>query len=311
MFLLFTVVYFTHLIAFGITGLIVLVYTLAERIGWRRRLWCWAAFIPGVLLYWKSHNIAYHGGDIHFRTLPQKFFAARAALLHGYSMRLELVSFWIIVACILAAWFRNREFRWNRPWVIVLIALFVLYLVLPVSIGSMWAIDVRLIPTMFVLLLVVAKIGSRQKLLAAVAVVIFCISIGDIARNFVRLQNDVAPMVNAIRMVPQNTRMLPIIDLNDSDDMLHRLYMHFWTYAIVERGTLAPYIFDFRGQTEIRIREQGYIPDAPEEVPPDWEQVRRNYDYVWLWDIDYAKQLQPFAAEVYHSGKLQLWRMLH
>jgi len=309
MFVLFTIVYFTHLIVFGITGFIVLVYTLAEPIGWRRRFWCWAAFVPGVLLYWKSHIVAFNRGDVHFRTLPQKFFAARAALLHAYSMRLELVFFWVIVACVLAAWFRNRQFRWNLPWLIVELALFVLYLILPVSVGPTWAIDVRLVPMMFVLLLAVAQVGARQKPLAAVALLIFCISVMNIARNFVRLQNDIAPMVNAIRTLPRNARMLPIVDLDDSDDMLHRLYMHFWTYAIVERGTLAPYIFDFRGQTEVRVREEGYVPDAPEEVPPDWEQVRRNYDYVWLWDIDYAAQLQPYATQVYHSGRLQLWRM--
>jgi hypothetical protein len=127
---------------------------------------------------------------------------------------------------------------------------------------------VRLVPTMFVLMLTVARVDARQKALAAIAGLLFVVWMINITRNFVLLQDDVAPMVTAIRMLPRNARMLPIIDVDESDDLLHRFYTHFWAYAIVERGALAPYIFDRRGQNEVRIHEEGYIPDAPEEFPP-------------------------------------------
>jgi len=160
-----------------------------------------------------------------------------------------------------------------------------------------------------VLMLTVAKLGKRQKALAAVALVIFAISIVNIARNFVLLQRDIAPMATAIDMLPRNSRVMPIIDPDDTHDMLHRLHNHFWAYAIVERGALVPYIFDFRGQTEVRVRDDGYVPDAPEEFPPNWDLVRRNYDYVWTWEVDYSREIEDYAREVYHSGPLHLYRM--
>ncbi|MBV9608917.1 MAG: hypothetical protein JO187_05120 [Acidobacteria bacterium] len=309
MFALFTLVYLTHLIGFAITGLIVLVYTLAEKLQWRRRLRCWAAFIPSGFLYATSHMSITHGDPASFRSLPQKFFAARAALLHGYSMAFEIILFWVIVACVLAGYVRNPEFRWNRSWLIVFIALSVVYLALPVSAGTAWAIDVRLVPMIFVVTLAVAKIGRRQKAVAAIGVIAAAAWIGNVCRNFILLQDDLAPMHSAIQMLPRNARMLPIVDIDLSDDHLHRLYEHFWAYAVIERGALAPYIFDLPGQTEVRVRQDGFVPDMPEETPPNWLEVRRNYDYVWLWDIDYAAQLSNHGTEVYHSEKLQLWRM--
>ena len=104
--LLVTATYFSHLISFGLAGFIVLVHSLAEKLEWRRRLWLWASFVPGVLLYWKSHISTYNGHEIHFRSLPQKFFAVRAALLHAYSIRLENIFFCVIAVCIFGGWFR-------------------------------------------------------------------------------------------------------------------------------------------------------------------------------------------------------------
>lgn len=115
-------------------------------------------------------------------------------------------------------------------------------------------------------------------------------------------------------MLPRNIRMLPIINVDTAnDDLLHQVYNHFWAYAIIERGVLAPYLFDFRGQTPLRIN-RGYIPvdpaDDPDTRPPDWKQVENNYDYVWTYNTDYyTRDLLAFGTQIYQSGPLRLFRL--
>jgi hypothetical protein len=309
---LVTCTYLTHLYAFGICAFVVLAYSLASRIRFRQILWSFGLFVPGVLMLFLSHIASYNGGQVRLRSLPHKFFAARAALLHGYSLRLELLTFWGIVFCMLAAWLHNRQFRWNRSWVIVFFAMIGLYLALPNEIGESWLIDVRVIPALFIVLLAVAKLGPRQRWLALIGVLLFALRTMDIVRNFKLQQTALAPMHDAIQMLPRNVRMLPIINVDIvNDDLLHQLYAHFWAYAIIQRGVVAPGLFELPGQTALRINnERQYVPEDPETNPPDWGEVCRNYDYVWTYDTEYYEhQLLTFTEEVYRAGLLRLFRV--
>lgn len=308
---LVTCSYFTHLIAFGITGFVVLVYSLARRLELRQILWSWGLFVPGVTTFFLSHAGLYGGAETQFHSLPQKFFAARTALLHSYSFRLELVAFWTIVVCMFAAWFRNHEFHWNRTWLIVFFATAGLFLVLPNEVGDIWLIDVRLIPALFLLLLGVAKLGRRQRVLALVAVALFGMRTVDIVRNFISQQSALLNTEQAIAMLPRNVRLLPIINVDIvNDDLLHQLYAHFWEYAIIQRGVLAPYRLDLQQLTPLRIKQEVYVPDDPETQPPNWQEVCDNYDYVWTYRTDYYNRyLLAFGTEVYHSGRLRLFRL--
>jgi hypothetical protein len=303
--------YFTHLITFGITGFVVLVYSLARRLNLRQIVWSWGLFVPGAIMFFLAHISLYNGEETQFHSLPQKFFAARAELLHSYSLRLELVTFWVIVVCIFAAWFGNREFHWNSTWFIVFFAMVGLYLALPNEVGDTWLIDVRLIPALFLLLLGVAKLGRRQRALALVAVVLFGMRMVDIVRHFRSQQPALLNMEQAIQILPRNIRILPVINRDIvNDDLLHQAYAHFWAYAIIQRGALAPYLFDLKGQTPLRINKEGYVPYDPETRPPNWKEVCSNYDYVWTYDTDYySRYLLTFGTEVYHSGRLRLFRL--
>jgi hypothetical protein len=137
----------------------------------------------------------------------------------------------------------------------------------------------------------------------------------DIVRNFISQQPTLLNAEYAIQVLPRNIRMLPIINVDTAnDELLHQIYNHFWAYAIVERGVLAPYLFDFRGQTPLRFNGDIYIPDDPADDPdtrpPDWEAVDKNYDYVWAYNTDYyTRDLLAFGTEVYHSGRLRLFRL--
>jgi hypothetical protein len=87
------------------------------------------------------------------------------------------------------------------------------------------------------------------------------------------------------------------------DLLLHQLYAHFWAYAIIQRGVLAPGLFELRGQTALRgSHEPRYAPEDSETHLPDWGEVCRNYDYVWTYNTEYYEhQLLTFTEEVYRA----------
>lgn len=312
---LVTCCYFTHLIAFGVTAFVVAVYLLARRVELRQAAWSCGAFVPGLVLLSLSRIIPSNGGQPQSRTFVQKFSAARDALLLGYSHRLEIVTLWILAICILAAWVRNREFQWNRTWLVVVAAVLAVYMMLPNGWGQSWFIDVRLIPWLFLFLLCAAKIGRRQRALALAALALFSLRMADVVRSFRAQQPELWHAEQAIQMLPRNVRVLPIVNVDTvNDDLLHQVYNHVWAYAVIERGVRAPYLFDFRGQTPLRVNSSAYLPaapaDDPDTRPPDWQKVEINYEYVWTYNADYYQNdLLAVGNEIYHAGSLRLYRL--
>ncbi len=138
-----------------------LAYTAADRRRLRDVGIAGALFAPGVVLYFLSGIAQYDGTELYFRDWTEKYHEGLAALRHGYSPRLETLTLWAIVACVVLAWVRNSEFRIQRPWVWVFVGLLVLYCALPDEIGESWDIDVRVVPLLFATLLVLAQRSIR------------------------------------------------------------------------------------------------------------------------------------------------------
>jgi hypothetical protein len=305
-----TVTYFVHLIAFFLTGFIVCTYTAANRRHWRNVGLAGALFAPGVSLYFLSGISRFNGSELYFRDWTEKYYDGLAALRHGYSPRLETITLWVILSCVILARVRNSDFRIRRSWVWVFGGLLVLYCALPDEIGKSWDIDVRVVPMLLVTLLVLARLGKRQRVMALAALLLFAFRTIDVARNFVAKQAELSGMVQAVQALPRNARLLPLINENDDDDPLERLYAHFWAYSIIERGAVAPYLFDLRGQTVLRTTNEIYIPKRPLKGPPDWNLIRRDYDYVWAYDFPrWSAQLTTIGNMVYGAGNLRLYRL--
>ena len=299
-----------HLIAFVLTGFIVWVYTAADRRRWRDLGLAGALLVPGVLLYFQTGIARFNSAGLHFRDWAEKYYDGLAVLRHGYSPWLETLTLWVIVACAVLAWVRNSEFRIQRPWVWIFTGLLVLYCALPDEIGESWDIDVRVVPVLFVTLLVLARLGRRQRVVAVAALMLFALRTAEVTRNFVAKQAELSGMAQAVQALPRNARLLPLINENDDDDPLQRLYAHFWAYSIIERGAVAPYLFDLRGQTSLRTTEKIYIPKRPLKDPLDWDSVRRDYDYVWVYDFPrWTTRLTTIGSMVYAGGNLRLYRL--
>jgi hypothetical protein len=306
-----TATYFMHLIAFALAGFVIFIYTLAQRRRWREILLVVALFTPGVLLAVYTGGVSGYGGaELDFRSWVDKYREGLSALIHGYSPGLEMVTGLALVACIVLARLGNGQFRLQRPWLWVLLSLLALYCALPREVGEAWEIDLRVIPVLFLVLLATAQLGRRQRVLAVVALLLVAARIADVTRNFVGKQTELAGMARAVQMLPRSARLLPLVHEQDEQDPLQRIYLHFWAYAIVERGALAPYLFDLKGQTPLRITTSAYIPPRPLHEPPDWGAVARDYDYIWVYDLpDWLPQLDRVARLQYSAGNLRLYRV--
>ncbi len=304
--------YFSHLMAFGVAGLVVTSYSLFTRRKFRELLLSWLLFLPGALFYLRSQVIAGVGREVVFRGLRGKVFALHA-LMHGYSTALDIIAVALPIACLLMIWWRKRGFEWNLSWLGVAAVLFVFYWVLPAGYGPSWDVDVRVLPFLFIIGLVVVKTGREARLLVPVVLLLFVLRTGSVAYNFASAQSDLAALARSFSVAPAHARVLPVVETDD-EDLLQRPYAHFWAYGVMERGWLSPYLFALRGQNPLRVRVDSYAPDGFWDLSyaeaPQWEQVRRDYDYVWAYNVArFAPQLTPIGELIYEEGDLQVYRL--
>ncbi len=309
-----TATYFAHLVAFILAGFVIFVYTLAEKRRWRAQLLASAPFVPGVVIYVLSGiaRQSSYAGELYFRDWwPEKFFDGLGAYTHGYSGTLDTIVLWATLAAIILAFVRNPAFRLRRSWVVVFVAILALYCALPDEIGESWDIDIRVIPVVFVVLLLVAQVGRRHRILGAIGLLLVLARLGDTAYNFSAKQPELARLDAVIQSIPRDSTVLPLINEHDEEDFLERPWVHFWAYAVIERGTRAPYLFDLPGQTTLRIVPRAYIPARPlADNEIDFDRVRRDYDFVWLYDLpQYAPELAARGQVSHRTGDLTLYRM--
>ncbi len=307
-----TALYLTHLFGFGVAGLLVGGYSLSRRLRMREIVLSWTLFVPGVCFYLLSRFRAGVSGIFVFRHFADKF-TALSPFMKGYSPRLDVLTLLALAACAVGAWWRNPEFRWNHPWPILADGLFGMYWVFPESYWVGWPVDQRLLPFVFLLLLVVAKVGRRARVLAIVGMILFVARTANVAYHFVSEQPELAGLERSFSIIPANARVLPVVEAKDDESFL-RPYPHFWAYGVIEKGWFSPYLFTVKGVYSLRIVYKAYAPegfwDLDYEESPDWEDVQRDYDYVWAYNVQrFSSHLSEIGELIYETGDLQLFRI--
>lgn len=306
--------YFAHLIAFAICGMIVGIYALVERRGWRELVASGLLFVPGILLFLHVKTAIATNQAVYLRGWRDKLQLLASVPFHGYSDRGDLVIICAIGLCIALAVIRNRELHARLPWLAALAALLLVYLALPYAWGETFDIDVRLLPAIFVVLLLVANIGPRARVLAVVALALIALKIYVTAAGMRERSRLLAGARTAIEEIEPNARVLPLVQAPDDQDVLDRQYVHYADYAVIRRGAFVPYLFDIPGQMPLRCDP---CLDAPDDfwnleydTEPNWPQVRRDYDYIWSWDVDkFDPAIRSFADLEFSEGKLHLYRV--
>ena len=307
----FTVLYFTHLLGFGIAGLIMIAYLALDRRPIRDWIWSGALALPGLAFYLRSSRVGLSTYNIAFRGFREKL-DSLGMIMHGYSAALD----WIILAAMgawfLAAWWRNSEFRWNGRWLAIAAFLFALFWAIPWMWGEGSDLDIRVLPFLFVVIFATARVGRRAKWLAAIPVLLFAAQTVTLTRHFVETQPDLTGLARSFDYVPRGAMVLPIVE--GDEDPIERPFTQFWAYGVIRRGWFSPYLMDEPGQTPMRIIHDSYTADGfwdlTYDSPPDWKQVQSDYDYVWAYDVPrFSSALAGIGEKVYSYGPLEVYQI--
>ena len=309
--LTFTALYFTHLLGFGIAGLIVVACLALSRRAVRGWLWSGALALPGLAFYLHSSRVGLSAGKIVFHGWDDKL-DSLGMILHGYWPWLDWISLGALAAWFLAAWWRNPEFHWDRKWVAVVAFLFALFWAIPWMWGEGSDLDIRVLPFLFVAILATAHVGRRAKLLAAIPLLLFAARTVSVARHFKEAQPALAGLARSFDAVPHGALVLPIVE--GDEDPIERPFTHFWAYGVIRRGWFSPYLMDAPGETPMRIIHDSYTPDGfwnlVYDEAPNWQQVRNDYDYVWAYDVPrFSTPLAAIGERIYSSGALEVYRI--
>jgi hypothetical protein len=307
-----TALYFTHLVGYGVAGIVVTSYLLVKRRSAGEMLRSWLLFVPGAVFYqlWVTHERG--NWSMEFQGLGWKAKGLLAMML-GYSPALDFLTLLVIAACILWAGTDNREFRWNYRWLGIAGCLFAVYLALPSNYGSATVVDRRLMPFLFVIALAGAKVGKRGKLMVPIALLLFVLRAGNVEINFRSTQSRLENLALSFSFIPTNSRVLPFI-VHQTENPLPE--DHFWAYGVIERGWFSPYLFHDRGVQPFQVRLETYTPgQGPEHLVASeesikWDQIQADYDYVWAYASgEYSSRLEKMGKLVFDSGNLQVFRL--
>jgi hypothetical protein len=307
----FTALYFTHLLGFGIAGLIVVAYLAVARRPSRDWIWSGALALPGAAFYFHSSRAGMNAGEVVFHGFSDKL-DSLGMILHGYWPWLDWISLAALAAWFLLASWRNPDFHWDRKWLIIAAFLFASFWVIP----WMWAdgsdLDIRVLPFLFVTILATARVSHRAKWLAAIPLMLFAVRTVSVTQHFVAVQPDLAGLARSFDTVPRDALVLPIVE--GDEDVIERPFTHFWAYGVIRRGWFSPYLMDVPGETPMRIIHHSYTPDGfwnlIYEETPDWRQVQNDYAYVWAYDVPrFSAALASIGDRIYSYSALEVYRI--
>ncbi|HWF04951.1 MAG TPA: hypothetical protein VHA06_14775, partial [Candidatus Angelobacter sp.] len=223
--LTFTLLYFTHLLGFGIAGLIVVAYLVLFRRSLRDWIWSGALALPGLAFYLHSSRVGLSLKNIAFRGLGEKL-ASLALILHGYWPLLDWISLAAIGLWFVAAWWQNPEFRLNGRWLAIAAFLFAMFCAIPWMWGEGSDLDIRVLPFLFVVIFSTVRIGRRAKLLAFFPLLLFAARTESITQHFVEAQPELAGLSRSFDVIPRGALVFPIVE--GDQDAIERPFTHFW-----------------------------------------------------------------------------------
>lgn len=309
-----TLLYFTHLMAFAAAALITTLLALRTRRS--RFLLCatWTMFLPGVLLLaWSRAGSG--GPEVVFRSLVSKPLVPLIAI-ETYSQTLDYITFGVVVIAIVAARWRNPEFRWNAPWLEVCLLLYLLYWIAPFRLGRATYVDLRLVPFWWIAGLAAARIGRRASMLAPAALLLFAMRSADVVRNFADRQPELDSFAQAVEVTTEGARVLPLVEWKGERKQVDLYYSHAWARGVIEKRWFSPYLFHDPGVHPLRIVHPAYAPALREYLPtiyreaPDWKRVQQDYDFVWAYHVPaFHSELLRIGVLVFEEGELRVYRV--
>lgn len=333
-------VWLAHAVGWGVLVLLAAGFE-GERL-WRRRAAFGTAATDGALrelallppvaltLLWRSGS-GQNGPAFAYGTeLLQRKVMNWVVVLRGGSAVLDLGTLLVIGAVVLAL---ARAGRWRIDWRIgagaVLLAL--ACVVLPVTIFGSWGADERLAPAALIAGALALRwqgsaAGGRR--LAMLALALFAVRIGAVARDWHRLDAQYREDLAGLDRVPRGARIQALVLTNACHAGWRKTaYPHLPDLAIVRRDAFVNAEWPLGGSPLLRVTYA--VPDALRYDPsqmvdafdcagrPTTAAVRArlaligtvDHDYVWMLDTHGRRDLWPGHVPLYRTATSELYAL--
>ncbi|HWG81197.1 MAG TPA: hypothetical protein VN681_15550 [Stellaceae bacterium] len=325
--------FFAHLLAFGLYGVLVMGYeageALRQRPGWLRAAaalaLAGAAFVPALLILFGATPGAL-GGAVRYGH-PLRKLDLMFSVFDNYSRPFDVACFAVVVLALIFLFAR----RWVRlaPAITVPLALLlVVYLVMPSQLATASGADHR-IPLLLGLVLVAgsdwaAPRARARRIVLVAALALFAVRLAVVTAVWRDSDRLYARLLPALDGLPPGSRVAvayPPEALNSEATPL----AHFPTLAIVRRDAFVPTLFAFATQQPVVLRpEYRALADrlTPERLwaglvaaaPPLDESERAaigGYDYVAVVGRHpFRLPVQPWLAAVFAGPRFALCRVM-
>lgn len=303
---LVTLLYFCHLTSFGIYLIVAGLYTLQclaqagdqWKVALHRLVLIALTIMPAVIILTRVMlvpKINALSGGVVWSTALRKF-----VLIGGYFISytpwldITVLLVWVL-ALLLTFSFSKISWRNVRPkdlsylhfaWGFFAI----LYLALPVEIGTTSGADIRMLPPLLICsLAIVGSLSLARFANVGMALVLLC----SIAKNLSIFDSWIG-MSNTAREValfaqkssnPASPRRVLVLLVDRATKSSFESHLMDW--AVPESGMFVSDLFSFAGQQPLELKgpkPANYLVKGPDMVQINSEAVHSNYDYVWLFN---------------------------
>jgi hypothetical protein len=270
-----TAIYFSHLFALAVLGLLLLSYEIGRP--WRRMAEAGAIFAPAALcfLFLKPQGGA--GSGVTFNLLTTAFdrldamiqidFDDPSYVLVGVAAVLFAIGLW-------RGWLVMHK-RMRAP----LIALALAAVFMPEWAMGGWGVHMRLPAVLGALAFASCefRLGrDAARVLAASAALVLAWNVFALARDWLAYDRQFAEFREAVRALPVGTRLMTVLDGDAIGFRSDQPYWHMAEFAIPERGAFTPLLFTTRDQHIVQINPpwQGIAAASAEQgSPPDIDEL--------------------------------------
>ena len=315
------ILYFTHLFGFAAAALIMTLYALPKRLPvWQLGV-SWLVFLPGVVLSLQPGAAAHGARMIVLGSVVRKVkWALAVVAVHPRpSEPVNLLVFALFALALLIPVVKITALRWNREWIIVAALLFAIYCLLPAGYefrGNDVLLDARLLPFLLIVTVAAVEIERRRAFLAAALVILLlAVRMASVTHTFLADQGPLARLARSFGSIPENARILPMWALEAGNfNVLLFQPNHFWSYGVIHRGWLSPYLFS-TGVHALRLAGSEPYPPwglwAPAyEAGLEWERIRGTYDYVWAYHLPaLSPRLHSIGTLVFAEEGLEVFKL--
>jgi hypothetical protein len=270
-----TAIYFSHLFALAVLGLLLLTYEL--RRPWRRLVEAGAIFVPAALcfLFLKPQGGA--GNGVTFNLLTTAFDRIDAMI------QIDFDNPSYVLIAILAVLFSVGLWR---GWLVLhermrlpLIALALAAVFMPEWAMGGWGVHMRLPAVLGALAFASCEFRldrDAARVLAASAMLVLCWNVFALTRDWLGYDRRFAEFREAARTLPPDTRLMTVLDGDAIGFRSDQPYWHMAEFAVPERGAFTPLLFTTPDQHIVQINKPWQAiaaASAQQGSPPDIDEL--------------------------------------